>query len=132
MSQEVHQRPGFWWVLLQALENFNPRGLAGLFALLAGGGGMMSGVSLLQVVSWVAGGAVLLVSLNAFLRVLPGLIREIFMLSIAVLCGMLASGWCMRNMDECGALYDTMSLRVAKTYNITTTFAWRLGEELFD
>lgn len=90
-----------------------------------------TGVSLADFAAVVVAGAVALVVLYQIVHILPSVLREIVFVSIAVLCSIVASGWCLGHTDTCAAFSDTAVMRVVRLVNSTSALITHLGEELF-
>lgn len=123
------QRPRDWfsWLLANSdqLWRIVATGLVGV-----AGAGVNSGLSLLTIASWIVFGVAMLYLFSQLLRFLPAIAREIFVVAVAVLSGIIASGWCLGNDKECTELSAATLQRVGRVVNSTSVFVGKLWEEL--
>ena len=128
MSDQSHTlRPGLGWLLMSG-DSLSKLLLA--FASTALGGGVYTGMSLPTLVSWIVVAAVVATVIYQVLRILPAILRELVLVAVAVLCGIVAAGWCLSHADECGAFSASVTDRVQRVVRWLIEFLEHLTREV--
>ena len=94
------------------------------------GTGLMQGVSLLTVTTTLVYAVCGFFLFTHVLTALPGVLREVFVVAVAVLSGIVGAGWCLGHEADCIELSDTAVTRTARIVNATATFVTRLWEDV--
>ena len=111
MHDARHQPPGLLW--LAANSNYLVQALAAA-AMGVVGTTVGVGLSLPQVVAWLVVAAAALAVLYQAMLVLPTVLRTVATVALAVLCAIVATGWCMGHAAECAAFSDDVVGRAAR------------------